>query len=142
MMSSTHPHAAASATFAPAPFLTRALLADAAMSGAAGALMAGGAGILASLLALPEPLLRYAGLFLLPYAALVAWLGTRERLTRGAVLAVVAINAAWTIASVLLLIGGWVAPNALGIAFVLAQAAAVGLFAELQIIGLNRSTRA
>lgn len=142
MMSSTRPHTAASATFAPAPFLSRALLADAAMSGAAGALMAGGAGILASLLALPEPLLRYAGLVLLPYAAFVAWLGTREKLTRGAVIAVVAINAAWAVTSVVLLVSGWVAPNALGIAFVLTQAAAVGLFAELQIIGLKRSSRA
>ncbi len=140
MMSSTHPRTNAAPAFAPAPFLTRALLADAAMSGAAGALMAGGAGLLASLLALPEPLLRYAGLFLLPYAAFVAWLGTREKLTRGAVLAVVAINAAWAVASALLLIAGWVSPNALGIAFVLAQAAAVGLFAELQIIGLKQST--
>lgn len=49
-----------------------ALVADAAVSGATGLLLAAGASLLAGLLALPEPLMRYAGLFLLPYAAVVA----------------------------------------------------------------------
>lgn len=38
----------------------------------------------------------------------------------------------------LLLIGNWVAPTMLGYAFVIGQAAAVALFAELQYVGLKR----
>ncbi len=54
------------------PFLRLALLGDAAASGATGLLLATAAGPLAPLLGLPEPLLRSAGLVLLPYAAAIA----------------------------------------------------------------------
>ena len=37
-----------------------------------------GAGLLAPWLSLPEALLRETGLFLIAYAALVGWLGTRQ----------------------------------------------------------------
>lgn len=129
-MSSLHPTA----------FLRSALLGDAAASGATGVVMALGAGFLTDLLALPEPLLRGAGLLLLPFAAFVAFLGTRESPSRGAVLAVIAVNAAWTAGSVLLLVGGWVAPTALGVAFVVFQAIVVAAFAEAQVLGLRRSS--
>jgi hypothetical protein len=36
-----------------------------------------------------------------------------------------------------LLIGDWVDPTSLGYGFVIAQAVAVGLFAELQVLGLR-----
>jgi hypothetical protein len=39
-----------------------------------------------------------------------------------------------------LLVSGWVAPTALGYAFVIAQAAVVAVLAELQIAGLRRTT--
>jgi hypothetical protein len=64
--------------------LRRALLGDAIISGATGLLMLGGATLLASLLALPEPLLRYAGLVLLPFAAFVAYVGSRANISRSA----------------------------------------------------------
>lgn len=120
-------------------FLRYALLADAVASGATGLLMIAGAGLLEGLLGLPAALMREAGLVLVPYVAFVAWVGTREIITRGAVKAVIALNVLWVAASVLLLVSGWVAPTALGTAFVIAQAAAVALFAELQFIGLRRS---
>lgn len=123
-------------------FLRRVLLADAAISGLTGALMAGGSGLLAGLLALPEPLLRYAGLVLLPFAAFVAVVATRPATLRGAAWAVVLINGLWSLDSVALLLTGWVAPNLLGYGFVLFQAAAVAGLAALQLRALRRSPRA
>uniref|UniRef100_UPI00195441D4 hypothetical protein n=2 Tax=Pseudomonadota TaxID=1224 RepID=UPI00195441D4 len=55
------------------------------------------------------------------------------------VMLVVIGNAAWTLASVALLLSGAVAPNLLGTIVILAQAIATGVFAELQYVGLRRS---
>lgn len=129
-------------TFRPSTLLRQALLADAAVSGATGLLLALGAGPLAGLLALPEGLLRYAGLVLLPFAASVAWLGTRGDPPRVAVRAVITVNALWTFESLAILLGGWVTPNMLGHAFVVAQALAVAALAAAQVVGLRRSAPA
>ncbi|NEW89399.1 hypothetical protein DU475_19320 [Rhodopseudomonas sp. WA056] len=126
----------------PSTLLRRALQADALVSGAMALLLSLAAGTLSRLLALPQPLLLETGLFLIGYAALVGWLGTRAVLPRALVLIVIAGNALWTLGSVALLLSGAVAPNALGIAFVLLQATVVGIFAELQFIGLKRSEAA
>jgi len=123
----------------PSVFLRRALLADAVFSGVSALLLTFGGGALASWLNLPEALLRETGLFLIAYAALVGWLGTRQSMPKAVVVSVIAGNAAWTIASIGLLFSGAVTPNLLGEAFVAAQAIAVGAFAELQYIGLRRS---
>lgn len=123
----------------PQSFLRRVLLIDAAVSAATGILMIAGARLLADLLALPAALLRSSSLVLLPFAALVALLATRERLPRWAVWAVIVTNILWASDSVLLLVTGWVEPAALGIAFVLAQAAVVALFAEAEYVGLRRA---
>jgi hypothetical protein len=120
-------------------WLRRVLLADAVVSGATGALLAGGAPFLAGLLALPEPLLWYVGLLLLPYAAFVALIATREQVHRGAVWAIVIINALWALDSIILLFTGWVAPNLLGYGFIIVQAVVVALFAELQFLALRRA---
>jgi glucose uptake protein GlcU len=125
--------------FGLSPFLRRALLADALISAATGLLMLIGANVLASILGLPEALLRYAGLVLLPYAALVAYVATREQLRRWAVWAVIVANAIWAVDSIILLLSGWVTPNALGYAFIIFQALVVAAFAEIQYIGLRRS---
>jgi len=120
-------------------FLRRALLADAIFSGVSAVLLALGAGALASLLNLPEGLLRETGLFLVVYAASVGWLGTRPSIPKPVVWIVIAGNAAWALASIALLFSGWVTPNLLGEAAVAMQAIAVGVFAELQYVGLGRS---
>ena len=120
-------------------FLRFALIADAAASGALGLGLAALAGPLAGLLGLPEALPRYAGVFLIVWAAGVLWLGTRARPPRAAVWAVIAVNAAWAVDSILLLLVGWIAPTALGMAFILVQAAAVAVFAEIQYVGLRRA---
>lgn len=119
-------------------FLRRALLLDAVVSGATGLLMIAGAGLVEGLLGLPAALLRGAGLVLVPYVAFVAYTGTRGPISRPAVWAVVAANALWAVASALLLVSGWVAPTALGYAFVIGQAVVVLLLGELQYIGLRR----
>ena len=123
----------------PSTFLSRALLADAVFSGVSASGLALGAGLLAPFLNLPEVLLRETGLFLIAYAALVGWLGTRTSMPKVQVLIVIAGNAAWTLASIALLFSGAVSPNLLGEVAVVAQAIATGVFAELQYIGLRRS---
>jgi hypothetical protein len=123
----------------PSLFLRRAILADAIFSGISAVVLTFGAGMLAPLLNLPEALLRETGLFLIAYAALVGWLGTRSSMPKMLVAIVIAGNAVWTLGSIALLFSGAVMPNLLGEAFVAIQAIAVGAFAELQYIGLRRS---
>jgi len=125
---------------APSPLLRKALLADALLSGITGLALLFAAGPLAILEGLPVGLLRWSGIILIPFAAFVAWLGTRERVQRPLVFAVVACNALWALDSVLLLVTGWVEPTILGEVFVLGQAAVVAVLAELEFIGLRRST--
>ena len=125
------------------PLLRFALLGDAVASGATGLLLAAASGPLAWLLGLPAPLLRGAGLVLLPYAILVAWLGMRAVPAPPLVRTVIAVNLFWVADSLLLALGPalfGLAPNGLGIAFVLAQAAVVLGFAVAQCIGLRRAT--
>jgi hypothetical protein len=126
----------------PSPFLRRAILADAIFSGVSALLLTFGAGVLAPWLDLPEALLRETGLFLIAYAALVGWLGSRPAMPRPLVVIVIAGNAAWTLASIALLFSGAVTPNLLGEAFVVMQAIVVGTLAELQFIGLRKSGNA
>ena len=123
----------------PSSFLRRAILADAIFSGVSALLLTFGASALAPWLNLPEALLRETGLFLIAYAALVGWLGTRQSMPKPLVVIVISGNAAWTLASIALLFSGAVTPNLLGEAFVAIQAIAVGALAELQYIGLRRS---
>ncbi|GIQ75301.1 hypothetical protein [Bradyrhizobium sp. RD5-C2] len=119
--------------------LRRALLADAVFSGVSAIAMVLDSAALASLLGRPEALLRETGLFLIAYTALVGWLAARTSLPKGPVILVVAGNAAWTLASIALLLSGAVSPNLLGTIVILAQAIATGVFAELQYVGLRRS---
>ena len=123
----------------PSSFLSRALLADAVFSGVSAVGLTLGAGVLAPFLDLPEVLLRETGLFLIAYAALVGWLGTRQSVPKALVLFVIVGNAAWTLGSIALLFSGAVTPNLLGQIVMVAQAIATGVFAELQYVGLRKS---
>lgn len=119
--------------------LRQALIADATVSGVTGLLLFLGAGLLAGLLDLPEALSRYAGLALLPFAAAVFALARQANPSRAAVRLLIAVNLLWAVASVALLVGGWIAPNLLGTLFVAGQALVVALFAEIQFIALRRA---
>lgn len=121
------------------PFLRMVLLLDAAVSGAMGVLMASLSSRLAELLQLPASLLFYAGLFLLPYAALLVYLSQRASVPRWTVWAVVLGNVAWAVDCILLPLTGWVAPSTLGYTFIAAHVVAVLAFAELQYLGMRRS---
>lgn len=81
----------------------------------------------------------WAGASLLPFAAVVAYLGTRAATPRPAVQAVAVYNALWAIDSLLILPLGWVRPTVLGAAFVVAQAVAVAVLAAAQYVGMGRS---
>jgi hypothetical protein len=122
-------------------FLRHVLWADAIASGATGLMMIAGAGLLESLLGLPSTLTREAGIALVPFAALVAVVATRARISRVAVWVIIAANAAWTIGSFGLLAGG-VATTALGCAFVIAQALVVAILAELEYAGMRTQAAA
>jgi hypothetical protein len=100
--------------------------------------MVAGAGLLENLLGLPSALTREAGVILLPYAAFVAVVAARAHISRAAVWVFIVANAAWTIGSIALLLGG-LAPTALGYAFVIAQALVVAVLAELQYVGVRTS---
>jgi hypothetical protein len=121
------------------PLLRRALLADGLVGLGTGSLLVLAAGWFAELLALPRELLLGAGLALLPLGVFLLWLGSRERVNRLLVWAVLALNALWVVDSLLLLVAGWVTPNLLGHVFVIAQALVVLLFIELELLGLKRS---
>lgn len=123
-------------------FLRRALIADAVISGATGLLMLLGAGLLSSMLNVPAELLRYAGASLIPFVAFLAFVATRESLPRTSVWTVIALNVAWVAASVALLFVDRLDPNRLGVAFILVQAVAVAVFAEMQYVGLRRAAAA
>ena len=122
-------------------FLRRVLLLDAASSGAMGLLLVACSSLLAGALNLPADLLREAGIVLLPFAASLVWIATRQRMPRAFVWAVIVLNGVWTVDSIVLLFTGWVAPNLLGYLFVSGQAAFVAVMAELEFIGLRKSAR-
>ena len=126
----------------PSPLLRRVIQFDAVFSGISAVLLTVGAGTLAPLTNLPEVLLRESGLFLIAYTALVGWLGTRLSMPKALVLIVIVGNAAWTLGSIALLFSGAVSPNLFGEAVVAVQAIAVGVIAELQYVGLRRSSGA
>ena len=120
--------------------LRRVLVVDAVSSGAMGLAMVAFAELFADLLQLPLELISEAGIVLLPFAAFVGFVASRREPARIAVWAIIALNVVWVVDSIVLLFTGWVAPNALGYAFVIAQAAAVLVFADFEFMGLKRST--
>ena len=120
-------------------FLRRVLVLDAAISGATALLFLFAARMLAPLLSLAEGLLRYSAVALVPFVIYVGLLAGRATVSRGAVSAIIAMNLAWVVASFWLLVGRMVQPNTLGYVFVIVQALAVALFAEMQYVGLRRA---
>jgi hypothetical protein len=107
---------------------------------AMGVLLLGLPSRLANLFALPPALLWWAGVVLLPCAALM-WIAARlaSQTTLLAKL-VVAGNVAWVIASIAVVIE--FNPSTLGLLVVLAQAAAVVVIAALEYRELRRSPAA
>ncbi len=124
----------------PSSLLRKALLADTVLSGLTGLLLVLAAGPLAAPLGLPVGMLRWSGIILIPFAAFVARVRAQERIQRPLVFAIVACNALWALDSVLLLFTGWIEPTLPGEVFVAGQAIVVAMLAELEFVGLRRST--
>jgi hypothetical protein len=112
---------------------------DALASGGLGVLLAAAGGLLTDPLGLPTALLVPTGLFLVAYAGWLWYLATRPAVSPAAVRVVIAGNLLWIVASVTLVVAGWFSPTALGVGFVLAQAAAVAGFVAGQYAGLRRA---
>lgn len=128
-------------------FLRLVLKLDASATGAVGALMLLAAGAVVGdgrpfvlLLGIPLALLVSVGLFLIAFAAFV-WIVGSRRVSRPGAWAAVAINVAYAAGCVAVVVARWFSLSTLGVAFVLAQAAAVALFAVLQFVGLRRRGR-
>lgn len=121
----------------PLPSLRSLLLIDAATCAAMGLALDFGAAPIARLTGLPQPLLLWAGLALLPIAAFLAVVALRPALRPAGARLAIAGNAAWVLASLALLTSGWVAPNGLGVAFVLVQALAVAALTGLELAALR-----
>jgi hypothetical protein len=120
--------------------LKNVLLLDAATCIGAGALMAFGSSFVSGLTAIPAQLLWWAGLILFPCAALMIAAGLQAVPSRPLVWLIVLGNIGWVAASVALF--AVISPNALGVVFILAQAAAVAILALLEHSALQRSNMA
>jgi len=118
-------------------FLRRVLALDSLSCLAMGLLMGLGASALAPLLGLPEPLVRTAGLLLLPLAAFIGWLASRPAPPRLLVWLVILGNLGWTAESFAVV--AQYQPTPLGAAFVAAQALAVLGLAALEYLGLRKA---
>jgi hypothetical protein len=123
------------------PLLRLALKADALVTAANGAAYLAVAGPLGDLLGLPAGLLRGLGAALLVYAGLVWLAGSRRTISGRAATAVIAANAAWVIASGLAALLAWGSPSTAGTVWIVLQAVAVAVFAELQLMGLRHARR-
>jgi hypothetical protein len=121
------------------PLLRRALVVDALVSGATGLTLVLAGGFLARLLDVPEALLRYSGVLLVPFAIGVGLIARRDPVPRAGVLAIIALNVAWVAASAWVALGDRVQPNALGYAFIAVQAIVVAAFADLQFVALRKA---
>lgn len=124
----------------PHPLLRYALLVDALTSTVFALGLVLLAGLLPPLLGLPEGLLRGIGVGLLPYGLALFWIARYPSSVW--VKAVIGLNLFWVADSLLLLGSKLIAPTALGAAFILVQAVAVGGVTLAQIIGLRRSNPA
>lgn len=118
-------------------FLRRILALDSLSCLGMGLLMSFGAGALAPLFGLPETLVRFAGLALLPVGAFMGWLASRPTPPRALVWVVILGNIVWTVESFITL--GQVQATALGTAFVSAQALAVLGLAALEYVGMRKA---
>ena len=125
--------------FRTSTFLRFVLLVDAATCFANGLLMIFASNSVAQVSGLPETLVRYAGISLLPFAMFLVFLATRQLSSQYLVWAAILLNVLWTADSLLLLVTGWVSPTQLGYLLVIAQALGVGVLAGLEYVGLRKS---
>ncbi|RYF41747.1 MAG: hypothetical protein EOO25_08885 [Comamonadaceae bacterium] len=126
--------------FASPRFLRNVLIADAASGAATGLLHLLAGAALAQWLGLPVPLLVASGALLFGYVALAGYLASCDPVPRPLAWTLVAANWAWVAACLVLLFGGVVPePTLLGKAYLVVQALAVAVLAEVQWACLRRT---
>jgi hypothetical protein len=118
--------------------LHRILLVDGLVSGTMGVLLVAAAQPLADWFGLSGPFVRWTGLLLVPFALSVLFLATRSSPPQNGVWALIALNVGWVVASAVVLLSGWINPSGTGVAFIIAQAILVALFAEQQYVRLRQ----
>ena len=116
-----------------------ALRLDAAGSGALGLVGLAAAAPLAEPLGMTAAGLLGTGAFFVGYALALVLLAARPVIPRAAAWTIVLGNTVWALGSIGAAVAGRDTFTALGVAVVLAQAAAVAVFADLQWIGLRRA---
>jgi len=136
MTTSTAAGTAARSHPRPDGLLRLALRLDAVVTGLNGTAYLAAASLLDDLLGLSPGLLRGTGAFLLVFAASVWLVATRPR--PWAVEAVVALNVAWAVGSVIAVVTDAFTPTTAGAAWLVLQAVVVAAFAVLQLAGLRR----
>jgi len=114
---------------------------DALASGLMGLILAAGAAALDGLLGVPTGWLVAIGVALLGWAAALLRLAARPVIPAAATRTVIAVNAAWVLASVGALVADWFPFTATGVVMTVAQALAVAALADLQFLGLRRVQR-
>lgn len=122
----------------PATFLRRVLAVDAVGAVVSAVALIAGAGTIAPLLGLPASLIESVGIAFLPFAALVGWLASRETPPAAGVWAVILLNIAWVVDSLLVAAGVWFQPNALGVSLIAGQALGIAVLAALEYVGLTK----
>ncbi len=73
------------------------------------------------------------------YGAAVGVLAGRKAISAGTVKAVITLNFAWALGSVIAVVTGSAGFTTLGAVWAVLQAIVVGIFAELQIMGLRKA---
>ena len=124
----------------PTLFLKRILLLDAASCLAMGLMLLIGAGYLTQLFAIDRTVLILAGAILVPTGLFMGWVASRVPAAPALVGLIIAGNILW-VAESFALLGQTPGATAIGSAFVIAQAVAVGVLALLETVGLLRLRR-
>jgi len=118
-------------------FLRRSLQLDGIASGLCGVLLVAAASPISAVIGLAEPgIARVVGALLMVYAAALLWNGERATVSRAEAVAAVVLNAGWVIGSAVVILAGPL--TLIGNLAVAALAAAVLLFAVLEVVGLTR----
>lgn len=123
------------------PLLRQLLTVDAAASALTALPMLAAAPQLAQWTGLPAAGLAGAGVVMAVYVAVILWWRRQPTVRRGALWAYVAGNALWAVECGLIAFGGWLAPTPLGVGFLMMQAVAVLVFAEVGWLVLRRAGR-
>ncbi len=119
-------------------FLRHVLWADAATGVATGLLQFGFTDALAPLLGLPANLLLWSSYLLAAFVLGITWIATRKAIPAGAVWLLIGGNALWVLGCLGLLASSLVAPTLFGVSFLITQAVTVGVFVELEWIGVRK----